>query len=134
MPRFLPWFLLLLLLLLLPGPAGRLLLDLLGGLTLTLLLFPLLAGGAALVGWQVMKRRMRTCPSCGVVSFGQPVCPACGTLLDSDPVQKPDGGRTWSSDQPEIDVRNVTINVQAVDVDASEASNSEAEPGGSPPS
>lgn len=134
MPRFLPWFLLLLALLLLPGPAGRLLLDLLGGLTLTLLLFPLLAGGAALIGWQVLKRRMRTCPSCGVASIGQPVCPACGTLFDSDAGQAPEDGRGWSTEPPEIDVRNVTINVKAVDVEASDASSTMSDPGGSQPS
>ena len=134
MPRFLPWFVLLLVLLLLPGPAGRLLLDLLGGLTLTLLLFPLLAGGAALIGWQVLTRRMRTCPSCGVVSLGQPVCPACGTLLESDAGQMPERESSWLSDPPDIDARNVTINVQAVDVEASDASATEAEPDGRPPS
>lgn len=135
MPRFLPWFFLLLALLLLPGPAGRLLLDLLGGLTLTLLLLPLLAGGAALIGWQVMKRRMRTCPSCGMASLGQSVCPACGTLLECDAAgQAPEGGRSWPSDPPEIDARNVTINVQVVDVESSDASASKADPGSSPPS
>jgi ribosomal protein L32 len=134
MPRFLPWFVLLLVLLLLPGPAGRLLLDLLGGLTLTLLLFPLIAGGAALIGWQVLKRRMRTCPSCGAVSLGQPVCPACGTLLGSDAGQTPERQSSWLSDLPDIDARNVTINVEAVDVEASDASATEAGPDGSPPS
>jgi membrane protein implicated in regulation of membrane protease activity len=116
MPRFLPWFLLLLALLLLPGPAGRLLLNLLGGLTLTVLLLPLLAGGAALIGWQVLKRRLRTCPSCGLASLGQAVCPACGTLIENDAGAVSQQGGSWSSDLPEIDARNVTINVEAVDV------------------
>lgn len=117
MPRSLPWFLLLLaLLLVLPGPAGRLLLDLVGGLTLTLLLLPLLAGGAALIGWQVLKRRLRTCPSCGAVSLGQPVCPACGTLFERDPDGASRRAASWSSELPDIDARNVTINVDAVDV------------------
>lgn len=120
MPRFLPWFLVLLALLLLPGPAGRLLLDLLGGLTLTLLLLPLLAGGVALIAWQVLKRRLRTCPSCGVASLGQPVCPACGTLFESEVGAEAGQGASWSSEVPEIDVRNVTINVEAVDVKSRE--------------
>lgn len=116
MPRISPWLLLLLgFLLLLPGPAGRLLLDLLGGITLTLLLLPLLLAGAGLVGWQILRRRLRTCPSCGVVSFGQPVCPACGTLLEVDPSS---GSSTsgWSGGSPELDPRDVTITIEAVDV------------------
>lgn len=116
MQRFLPWFLLLLALLFLPGPAGRLLLDLLGGLTLTLLLLPLLAGGAAVIAWQVLQRRLRTCPSCGVASLGQPVCPACGTLLATEVGAGASQGDSWSSEVPDIDVRNVTINVEAVSV------------------
>lgn len=126
MVRPFPWFwLLLALLLLLPNPAGRFLLDLLGGLTLTLLLLPLLAGGAAVIGWQVLKRRLRSCPSCGATSLGQPVCPACGTLFDSaDNVEDSSTGapprRTpwgWGNRSAEIDPRNVTINVEAVDVE-----------------
>lgn len=130
MSRFLPWCLLLLALLLLPGPAGRLLLDLLGGLTLTLLLLPLLAGGAALIGWQLLKRRLRTCPSCGVISIAQPVCPACGTLLENDAAQVSDGKPSWSSDFEEIDVSNVTINVEAVDVGAEDSSGPDSQAGG----
>jgi hypothetical protein len=113
MGRPVPWlWILLALLLLVPGPAGRLLLDLLGGLTLTLLLLPLLAAGAAVIGWQILQRRLRTCPSCGTVSLGQAVCPACGTLLD------PGSGGGSDSRAPEIDPRNVTINVEATDVNA----------------
>jgi hypothetical protein len=107
-----PWlWLLLALLLLAPTPIGRLLLDLIGGLTLTLLLLPLLAGGAALIGWQLLKRRLRTCPSCGTLSLGQAVCPACGTMLDPN-----DGGGS-DIGAVEIDPRNVTINVEATDVE-----------------
>jgi hypothetical protein len=129
MPRSLPWFLLLLaLLLVLPGPVGRLLLDLLGGLTLTLLMLPLLAGGAALIGWQVLKRRLRTCPSCGATSVGQAVCPACGTLFVSQPGGASATGASWSSDLPEIDARNVTINVEAVDVEGVDGKSADGRP------
>ena len=127
MSRPLAWFLLLALLLLLPGPAGRLLLDLLGGLTLTLLLLPLLAGGAALIGWQVLKRRLRTCPSSGAASLGQPVCPACGTLFEHHQPTAPSPGGVWSRDLPDIDARSVTVNVQAVDVKP--ATSPSADPG-----
>jgi hypothetical protein len=123
MQRSIPWgwILLALALLLLPGPAGRLILDLLGGITLTLLALPLLAGGAALIGWQVLKRRIRTCGTCGATSLGSPNCPACGAPLSgSSDGREPNGAdpAIWSATGPrEIDPRNVTINVDAVDVD-----------------
>ncbi|MEB3322014.1 MAG: hypothetical protein VKI81_04235 [Synechococcaceae cyanobacterium] len=100
------WILLPLLILLLPGPVRGLLLDLLGGLTLTLLLLPLLLGGAALIGWQILRRRLRTCQVCGFSSLGSPLCPSCGTPFPQD-------GPT-----AEVNPANVTINVEAVDVEA----------------
>jgi hypothetical protein len=119
-----PWFWILLpvLFLVLPGPARRLLLDLLGGLTLTLLLLPLLVGGLAVLGWQVLRRRLRTCEACGFSSLGSPVCPACGTPFPEGAFP---GDRTTSRAAPgiwkgrtdrDLDARNVTINVEAVDV------------------
>jgi hypothetical protein len=101
-----PWFWILLpvLFLVLPGPARRLLLDLLGGLTLTLLLLPLLVGGLAVLGWQILRRRLRTCEACGFSSLGSPVCPACGTPFTEGVTDR------------DLDARNVTINVEAVDV------------------
>lgn len=109
MNRSLPWgwIGLAALLLILPGPAGRLLLDLLGGLTLTLLLLTLLAGAAGLIAWQVIRRRLRTCPACGVSSLGTPQCPACGTVFPDDPGTVGD---------TEVDARSATITVDAIDV------------------
>lgn len=120
-----PWlWLLLALLLLLPGTAGRVLVDLIGGLTLTLLVVAVVLGGAGLVAWQRLRSRLRACPSCGTLSFGQPVCPACSTLLDADPSGAGSGAQptaspgrwAWGREEPEIDPRTVTINVEAVDV------------------
>ena len=109
-------------LLLVPTSAGRLLLDVIGGVTLALLLLPLLAGGVALIGWQLVRRRLRTCPSCGFASLGTEVCPACGSSFESGE----GGGSTrgvgaptfWGTGQSrEIDASDVTINVEAVDLD-----------------
>ncbi len=109
-------------LLLLPTAAGRLLLDVIGGLTLTLLLLPLLIGGAALIGWQILRRRLRTCPSCGLASLGMEVCPACGASMAQEGSGADGSSPTrpfWPSGEPaEIDARDVTITVDAVDVDA----------------
>lgn len=123
-------------LLLVPTSAGRLLLDVIGGLTLTLLLLPLLLTGVALIGWQLLRRRLRTCPSCGFTSLGSEVCPACGSAFDAGEAPGSAAGAAsapffWGS-QPdgEIDARDVTINIDAIDLEASspaKPSNSERE-------
>lgn len=114
MNRSLPWFWIVLagVLLLLPGPAGRLLLDLVGGLTLTLLLLPLLAGGAALIGWQVLRSRLRTCEVCGVASLAADACPACGAPRGSGGGARDGWGRAV-----EVDASQATITIEAVEVD-----------------
>lgn len=103
------WLLLAAVLLLVPGPAGRILLDLLGGLTFVFLLLPLLLGAAGFVAWQVIQRRMRTCGACGFTSMATEQCPACGSPLGDGTMSSP------AADQ--LDVSNVTIDVQVVDVD-----------------
>jgi hypothetical protein len=120
-------------LLLLPTSAGRLLLDVIGGLTLTLLLLPLLAGGVVLLGWQLLRRRLRTCPSCGFASLGTELCPACGSRFDTDdamaPTSEPVGGSFWAAAPvKEIDARDVTITVDAVAVEGSAQSENASQP------
>ena len=110
------WFVVLALLLLAPGPAGRLLLDVAGGLTLLVVVLPLALGGAGWIAWQVLRRRFNTCPACGFRSLGNEVCPACGTLIAVEDSQT----QTTSSQagpSPSFDARDVTIDVQATDVD-----------------
>ncbi|MFZ0408727.1 MAG: hypothetical protein WAM11_11550 [Cyanobium sp.] len=113
MQRSIPWFWIVVggLLLLAPGAIGRLLLDLAEGLTFLLVVLPLLLGGAGLIAWQVLKRRLHTCEACGVSSFASEVCPACGTMYAVDP-----GSSMDSAASPAIDARNVTITVDAVEV------------------
>lgn len=113
MSRPIPWFWIVAggLLLVAPGTIGRLLLGVAESLTFVVVVLPLLLGGAALVGWQLLKRRLRTCQSCGTSSFATEVCPACGTLFELDPSAAPNFVAT-----PDFDASNVTINVQAVDV------------------
>jgi hypothetical protein len=112
-----PWIFVVLLLLLAPGPAGRFLLDLVGGLTLLLLLLPLLLGAAGVVGWQVLRRRLRTCEACGFASLGSEVCPACGTPFSvssaaSDVAAVPSQGRSPQDVPPS----EATIDVDVVDI------------------
>ena len=118
------WFLIALILLLLPGPAGRLLLDLLGGLTLLLLLTPLVLAGLGLLAWRLLSNRLRTCPHCGFSSFrpDPAVCPACGWTEAGIPNQG-----SWPADPSiavsmleldvaEIPASDVTITVNATGV------------------
>ena len=112
-------------LLLVPTSAGRILLDVIGGLTLTLVLLPLLLAWVGLIGWQVLRRRLRTCPNCGFTSLGSEVCPACGSAFDTAeaPGSQPSPASAaffWGSrPEGEVDARDVTINVDAVDLGAS---------------
>jgi len=105
------WIAVAALLLVLPGPVRRLLLELAGGVTLLVVLLPLLAAGLGLVAWQFYRRRLRTCANCGMVSLGSSQCTACGSDLDSSAV-----GAGFGSNVDEIDASDVTINVTAVDV------------------
>lgn len=110
------WILVLALLLLAPGPAGRLLLDVVGGVTLLLFALPLALGGAGWLAWVLLQRRLRTCPACGFRSLGTEVCPACGTVFPSG--DDGSGGFPASAAaEPSFDARDVTIDVSAIDVD-----------------
>jgi hypothetical protein len=86
MERRIPWVWILLgaLLLLAPGPAGRLILDLLGGLTLVFVLLPFVLAGGGWVAWRILSSRVRTCPACGLTTLSTEECPACGFRLDLD--------------------------------------------------
>jgi len=118
MQRPIPWLWIALIvgLLLVPGSLGRLLLQLLGGLTLALVALPLIAGGAALIGWQILKRRLRTCPACGVTSLASDNCPACGTPFLSEPMGM--SGDPLGGQSEGVEASNLTINVDAVEVDS----------------
>jgi hypothetical protein len=112
-----PWFWVVLaaILLLLPGTAGRLLLDVIGGVTLLLLLLPLLAAGAGFLAWQALRSRLTTCTVCGTTSFGSVACPACGASLNTPSGHPSD--HPWTAHAAEtLEAGNVTIDVEAVDV------------------
>jgi hypothetical protein len=101
------------LLLLLPGSAGRLLLDLIGGLTLAVFLVPFLLAGVAVVAWQLLQRRLQTCEVCGSTSLGGSACVACGHPFPGTQFVDSTGLR-------DIDASSATIDVDAIDVDAKE--------------
>ena len=113
MQRPIPWLWIALagLLLLAPGTVGRLFLDLAEGLTLLLLVLPLVLGVGGFVAWQLLQRRLKPCPACGFVSSGLDVCPACGTALD------PGASSGFTGRAEVFDASTATVDVEAVDVD-----------------
>jgi RNA polymerase subunit RPABC4/transcription elongation factor Spt4 len=115
MGRFPPLLWLLLLgLLLLPTAAGRVLLDLAGGLLLTLLALPVVLGGLGWIGWKVLQSRVRTCEACGLSTMTTDAqCPACGSMLPSKKSDNPSAAVVDES-RPASDV---TIDIKAEDVD-----------------
>jgi len=114
------WFVVLALLLLAPGPASRLLLDVVGGVTLLVIGLPVALGGVGLLAWFVLQRRLRTCTACGFRSLGSDVCPACGTVFSVDEPQAASSARAVSDTS--FDARDLTVDVTAIDVDRDEAS------------
>jgi hypothetical protein len=116
MGRFPPLLWLLLLgLLLLPTAAGRVLLDLAGGLLITLLALPVVLGGLGWIGWKVLQSRVRTCEACGLSTMTTDAqCPACGSLLPAQKNLVVQSAKAVDDSRPASDV---TIDIKAEDVD-----------------
>lgn len=117
--------LILLALLLLPGPAGRLILNLLGGLTVLLLVLPLVLIAVGYVAMRQLTPRVSTCPNCGLLGLSAELssCPACGWRQDNNAVvDNPSGpmsglGSMLGQTRPEeISASDVTITVSATRV------------------
>ena len=101
------------LLLLVPTAAGRLLLDLAGGLLLTLLALPLILSGLGWIGWKLLQSRMVTCNACGATGLkGTGVCAVCGTPNAN---AESSSAAAAASSTPASDL---TIDVIAQDVDS----------------
>lgn len=104
----------LLLLVLLPTAAGRVLLDLIGGLMLAVVAIPLVLTGLGWIGWKVLQSRSRTCMACGAVSMAaSPQCTVCGT-----PFAEPSSQASSRPRDPGVPASECTIDVTAQDVDA----------------
>ena len=101
------------LLLLLPTAAGRLLLDLAGGVLLALLALPLILSGLGWIGWKLLVSRMISCTACGASGLkGAAVCAVCGTPY-------PNAGDTSASAvATSTPASDLTIDVVAQDMDS----------------
>ena len=101
------------LLLLLPTAAGRLLLDLAGGVLLALLALPLILSGLGWIGWRLLQSRMVSCAACGATGLkGAEVCGVCGT-----PYANAEGSPA-SATATSVPASDLTIDVVAQDVDS----------------
>ena len=78
-PSSLIWMVFILLLIA-PSPAGKIILDLAGGIFLIITIIPLILGGVAWFSWKKIQSKVQTCEACGS-SFlnNQLICPVCGT-------------------------------------------------------
>ena len=101
------------LLLLLPTAAGRLLLDLAGGVLLALLVLPLILSGLGWIGWKLLQSRMISCTACGATGLkGAEACAVCGTPFASA------AGSPASATASSVPASDLTIDVVAQDVDS----------------
>ena len=101
------------LLLLIPTAAGRLLLDLAGGVLLALLALPLILSGLGWIGWKLLQSRMISCAACGATGLkGASVCVVCGTPYANA------GDTPASAAAPFTPASDLTIDVIAQDVDS----------------
>ena len=101
------------LLLLVPTAAGRVLLDLAGGLLLTLLALPLILSGLGWIGWKLLQARMISCSACGATGLkGSAVCGVCGTPY-AEAAKSP-----VTPSVPSTPASDCTIDVVAQEVDS----------------
>ena len=80
-PSSLIWMVFILLLIL-PTPAGKFIIDLVGGIFLIITIIPLILGGVGWLAWKRIKSNLQTCEACGT-SFlnSQTICPICGANI-----------------------------------------------------
>tara|TARA_B100000214_G_C23865070_1_gene579902 strand:- start:571 stop:900 length:330 start_codon:yes stop_codon:yes gene_type:complete len=72
------------LLLIFPTPAGQFIIDLAGGIFLTLTLISLILGGLGWFAWKRVQSKIQVCSACGS-SFinNQSNCPICGANIEN---------------------------------------------------
>tara|TARA_Y100001968_G_scaffold323015_1_gene360032 strand:+ start:615 stop:941 length:327 start_codon:yes stop_codon:yes gene_type:complete len=67
------------LLLILPTPAGKLIVDLAGGLFLVITFISIILGGLGWIAWKRIQSQVQTCEVCGTNFLNnQLTCPVCG--------------------------------------------------------
>lgn len=104
------------LLLLAPGFAARLFVDVLEGITLLVVLGPLVLAGGGFLAWQWFKRRIVTCPACGTPSLNADQCPACGTSLQGVPRGNAAAAANAAAQERTVDASEAVIDVTVSEI------------------
>ena len=77
-PSSLIWMVFILLLIL-PTPAGKFIIDLVGSIFLIITIIPLILGGVGWFAWQRIQSKVETCEACGSSFINSQIfCPICG--------------------------------------------------------
>ena len=80
-PSSLIWMVFILLLIF-PTPAGKFIINLAGGIFLTITIIPLILGGIGWFAWKRIQSKIQTCEACGSTFLNsQMICPICGTTM-----------------------------------------------------
>ena len=105
-PSSLIWMVFILLLIV-PTPAGKFIIDLAGGIFLTITILPLVLGGIGWLAWKKIQSNLQTCEACGT-SFlnNQIMCPICGTNI-----------RDQKDNLENIPASAATIDIKSEDID-----------------
>ena len=105
-PSSLIWMVFILLLIL-PTPAGKLIINLAGGIFILLTIIPLILGGVGWFAWKRIQSKVQTCEACGS-SFlnNQIICPICGANI-KDP----------KNNLENIPASAATIDIKSEDID-----------------
>ena len=105
-PSSLIWMVFILLLIV-PTPAGKLIIDLAGGIFIIITLVPLILGGVGWLAWKRIQSNVQTCETCGS-SFinSQIICPICGTKI-----------RNQKDNLENIPASAATIDIQSENID-----------------
>ena len=80
-PSSLIWMVFILLLIF-PTPAGKLIVDLAGGIFLLITLIPICLAGIGWLAWKRVQSQIQKCDSCGSSFINNQInCPICGTTI-----------------------------------------------------
>ena len=80
-PSSLIWMVFILLLIL-PTPAGKLIINLAGGIFILLTIILLILGGVGWLAWKRIQSKVQTCEACGSSFLNSQInCPICGANI-----------------------------------------------------
>ena len=97
-------WLLLLLIIILPTAAGRVFVDIAGGLLILFLAIPIILTGAGWIGWRIIQSKMVKCEVCGIsIMNSNDKCPFCGANIEPKSQNK--------SPNPSIPASAATIDI-----------------------